>query len=57
MYCDNAGENISFEKSHNQEGLGVFFEYTAPGSHKQNRRVEQKFATMYTWGRAILNSG
>ncbi len=55
--CDNAGENISLEKACKQEGLGVFFEYTAPGTPQQNGRVERKFATLYNRVRAMLNGG
>ncbi len=28
-------------------GLGITFEYTAPGTPQQNGRVERKFATLY----------
>ena len=31
LHCDNAGENVSFEKACKQEGLGMEFEYTTPG--------------------------
>ncbi len=48
IHCDNAVEN---------EGLGVFFEYTATGTPQQNGRVEQKFATLYNQERAMLNNG
>ena len=34
--CNNAGENQSFEKTCNQDGLGIVFEYTAPGMPQQN---------------------
>ncbi len=34
--CDNAGENVALEMSCKQEGLGIKFEYTAPGTPQQN---------------------
>ena len=45
--CDNAGENLAFEKAAKSEGLGLTFEYTAPGTPQQNGKVERKFATLY----------
>ncbi len=53
--CDNAGENVALEMACKQEGLGIKFEYTAPGTPQQNGRVERKFATMYGKVRAMLN--
>ena len=32
LHCDNAGENVVFKRPCKQEGLGVDFDYTAPGS-------------------------
>ena len=32
LQCDNAWENQAIEKACNQEGLGIDFEYTAPGT-------------------------
>ena len=29
-----------------EKGLGIMFEYTAPGTPQQNGRVERKFATL-----------
>ena len=40
-----------------QEGLGIQFEYTAPGTPQQNGRVERKFATLFGRVRAMLNGG
>ena len=37
--CDNAGENLAFEKAGRLEGLGLTFEYTAPGTPQQNGKV------------------
>ena len=56
--CDNAGENIAFEKASKQEGLGLTFEYTAVNTPQQNGRVERKFQTL--WGRVramLIDSG
>ncbi len=55
--CDNAGKNVSLEKTCKQEGLGVFFEYTASGTSQQNGRLDRKFATLYSRVRAMLNGG
>ena len=53
---DNSGENNAFEQACKQEGLGIKFEYTAPGTPQQNGRVERKFQTLYGRVRAILLS-
>jgi hypothetical protein len=53
--CDNAGENKTFQKECEKAGLGVQFEYTAPGTPQLNGRVERKFATLYGRVRAMLN--
>eukprot|EP00984_Skeletonema_dohrnii_P022875 scaffold11976_cov67-Skeletonema_dohrnii-CCMP3373.AAC.1 len=53
--CDNSGENRKLEELCKQEGLGITFEYTAPGTPQQNGRVERKFATLYGRIRAMLN--
>ncbi|MCP4747478.1 MAG: transposase family protein, partial [Desulfobacteraceae bacterium] len=47
--CDNSGENQAFCNACAKEGLGIEFEFTAPGTPQQNGRVERKFATL--WGR------
>jgi hypothetical protein len=47
--CDNAGENIALQRECEKAGLGIQFEFTAPGTPQQNGRVERKFATL--WGR------
>ena len=52
--CDNSGENHSLESRCNQEGLGIKFEYTAPNTPQQNRRVERKFQTLYGRVRAMV---
>ena len=53
--CDNAGENKKLEKDSKKDGLGLNFEYTAPGMPQQNGRVERKFAALYGRVRSMLN--
>ena len=53
--CDNAGENKKLEKDSKADGLGLNFEYTAPGTPQQNGRVERKFAALYGRVRSMLN--
>ena len=53
--CDNAGENKKFESNSKKQGLGLKFEFTAPGTPQQNGRVERKFAALYGRVRAMLN--
>ena len=48
LHCNNAGENQAYKQTCKQEGLGVAFEYTAPGMPQENGRVEQKFAPYST---------
>ena len=38
-----------------QEGMGIKFEYTAPGIPQQNGKIEKKFATLYNRVQAVLN--
>ena len=52
--CDNAGENLAFQRASQQEGMGLKFEYTAPGTPEQNGRAERKFQTLYGRVRAML---
>ena len=51
---DNSGENMKFEQLCKQEGMGITFEYTTPGTPQQNGRIERKFATLYGRVRAML---
>ena len=53
--CDNAGENNSLQATCESEGLGITFEYTAPGTPQQNGRVERKFQTLYGRVRAMIH--
>ena len=43
-----------FEKASKLEGMGLKFEYTAPGTPQQNGRAERKFQTLYGRVRAML---
>ena len=52
--CDNAGENVAFEKAAKDEGLGLKFEYTAVNTPQQNGRVERKLQTLYGRVRSTL---
>ena len=36
MQCNNSGENNALQRICKQEGLGITFEYTAPGTPQQN---------------------
>ena len=42
--CDNAWENDDFERACRQEGMGIQFEYTMPGTQQENGR--EKFSTL-----------
>ena len=53
--CDNAGENKILEATCKKEGLGIIFEFTAPGTPQQNGMVERAFATLYGSMRAMMN--
>ncbi len=53
--CDDAGENRALEKTCIKAGLGIQFEYTAPGTPQRNGRVERKFATLYGRVRAMFD--
>ena len=53
--CDNAGENISLDRSLLREGYDIRFEYTASGTPQQNGKVERAFPTLYGRIRACFN--
>ena len=40
LHCDNAGENVDFERVCRQEGIGIEFEYTTSGILQQYGCVE-----------------
>ena len=43
------------KKKYKKEGLGIDFEYTAPGMPQQNGHVKHKFTTPFNWVCAMLN--
>ncbi len=51
--CNNAGENILFEKRCKEEGLGIQFKYTSPNSPQLNGKIERKIASLF--GRTLAN--
>jgi len=53
--CDNSGENITFQATAKQEGLGLHFKFMAHQTLQQNGRVEHKFATLFGRVRLMLN--
>ena len=57
FHCNNAGENQAFQWACNQKGLGIDFEYTAPGILQQNGHIEHKFTTLFNRVHAMLNGG
>ena len=52
--CDNAGENKKLQEDCLSDGMGIQFEFTAPGTPQQNGRIERKFATIYGRARAMM---
>ncbi len=52
---ENAGENTAFEEGCKNEGFGITFEYSAPGTLQHNGVVERAFATLYGGVRAMMN--
>ena len=54
--CDNAGENLALDMASKQEGLCIHFDYTMPSTPQQNRRLEQKIATLLGRIHVMLNA-
>ncbi|MGL4341755.1 MAG: reverse transcriptase domain-containing protein, partial [Lactococcus lactis] len=54
--CDDAGENKALETMCTNQGLGIKFEYTGPGTPQLNGRVERKYATLYGRVCTMLNA-
>ena len=50
-------ENTLPSKSLKKKGLGIVFNYTAPGTPQQNSCVKQKFATLFNQVCAMPNHG
>ena len=51
---DNSGENRSLQKECEKQNLGIIFEFTAPGTPKQNSVVERKIPTLMGRSRAMM---
>jgi hypothetical protein len=55
--CDNSGENNQFQTAVNvNPHMHLKFGYTAPGTPRQNGRIESKFATLYGKSYTMLNA-
>ena len=52
LHCNNARENQAFNRACEQEGLGIDFKYTAPGTPQK-----LKFTTLSNWVHAMCNGG
>jgi len=55
IWCDNSGENLTFQCDAKEARLGLTFEFTAHKMPQQNGCIEQKFAMLYGRVRAMLN--
>ena len=51
---DNSGENKSLQKECNKENLGIFFEFTAPGTPQQNSVTERRITMLKDLLRKVL---
>jgi len=47
-------EKINLSKNTKRDGLGIQFEWTAPGTPQQNGRAERKFKALYGRVRAMF---
>ena len=54
IQCNNAGENKTFKKRAEKEGLGIKFKYTSRETPQQNGKVERRFATVYGRAQAMM---
>ena len=52
---DNAAENKVLERESDKKELRIIFEYTSPGTRKQNGVVERSFVTVIGRARAMMN--
>jgi hypothetical protein len=55
IWCNNAGENMVLETTCKREGLGINFEFTAPGTPQHNGVVERAFAILFGRVKAMMN--
>ena len=51
---DNRGENRSLQKECDKANMGITFEFTTPGTPKQNSVAEKRIQTLMGRARAIL---
>ena len=51
---DNSGENRSLQKECDKANLGITFEFTAPGTPKQNSMAERRIPTLMGRATAML---
>ena len=51
----HAGKITAFEYDAKEEGLGLTFEYTLPGTPQQNGKVERKLTTLMGRAQAVMN--
>ena len=51
---DKSGEKRSLQKECERQNLGIIFEFTAPGTPKQNSVVERKIPTLMGRSRAMM---
>ncbi len=56
IHCDNAGENVALVMTCKQEGLGITFEYTAPGTPQQMEDLNENLQTCMAKYRAKLEN-
>jgi uncharacterized protein with PIN domain len=52
--CDNS-ENNDLQRTTQETGMDIKFQYTAPGTPQQNGHVERKFAILYEYMRTMIN--
>ena len=54
IQCDNAGENRTFERKAEKEGLGIKFKYTSRETLQQSGKVEHGFTMVYRRAKAMM---
>ena len=52
--CDNAGENKTLEETCAKNSEEIKFEFTSLGTPQKNGVVERRYATLYSWMRAMM---
>jgi hypothetical protein len=57
LKLDNSGENMAFHKLIQfKPEFHIKFEFTAPGTPRQNGKTERAFATLFGKTRSMLNA-